>query len=176
MIQYIVCASYFRMLGISAIILLFATASTTEARRNLITPVQKGDLPAGLAGCEEASRCVKVEVDLDAVGDAKIDIGGREFDLVTEAEGIDKEHGAITPVDVYQSPDGKNTAYAQVIVEDGHRSLHCIIRIGELATEFTLVVTNCGENCHYMLMPKQPGEEEAKHEALDRMAAERAAL
>ena len=47
-------------------------------------------------------RCVKVEVDLDAVGDAKIDIGGREFDLVTEAEGIDKEHGAITPVDVYQ--------------------------------------------------------------------------
>ena len=48
-------------------------------------------------------RCVKVEVDLDAVGDAKIDIGGREFDLVTEAEGIDKEHGAITPVDVYQA-------------------------------------------------------------------------
>ena len=43
-----------------------------------------------------------MEVDLDAVGDAKIDIGGREFDLVTEAEGIDKEHGAITPVDVYQ--------------------------------------------------------------------------
>ena len=54
----------------------------------------------------------------------------------------------------FQSPDGKNTAYAQVIVEDGHKSLHCIIRIGELATEFTLVVTNCGEDCHYMLMPK----------------------
>ena len=43
-----------------------------------------------------------MDVDLDAVGEAAIDIGGREFDLVTEAEPVDKEHGAITPVDVYQ--------------------------------------------------------------------------
>ena len=54
----------------------------------------------------------------------------------------------------FQSVDGKNTAYAQVIVEDGHKSLHCIIRIGELSQEFTLVVTNCGNDCHYMLMPQ----------------------
>ena len=45
-------------------------------------------------------------------------------------------------------------AYAQVVMEDGHKSLHCIIRIGEMAHPFTLVVTNCGENCHYMLMPE----------------------
>ena len=43
-----------------------------------------------------------MEVDLDAVGEAAIDIAGREFDLVTEAEPVDKEHGAITPVDVYR--------------------------------------------------------------------------
>ena len=47
-------------------------------------------------------RCVKVEVDLEAVGEAAIDIGGREFDLVTEAEPVDEAHAAITPVDVYR--------------------------------------------------------------------------
>ena len=45
---------------------------------------------------------MRVKVDVEAVGDDKIDIGGREFDLTTEAEPVDEEHGAITPVDVYQ--------------------------------------------------------------------------
>ena len=46
-------------------------------------------------------RCIKVKVDLDAVGEAAIDIAGKEFNLVTEAEPADEDHGAITPVYVY---------------------------------------------------------------------------
>ena len=41
-------------------------------------------------------------MNLDCVGEQKIDLGGRLFDLKTEAEPVDVEHGAITPVDVYQ--------------------------------------------------------------------------
>merc|ERR1712038_2074951 len=127
-----------RMLRTAAIAFLFA-AATTEARRTLLTPVQgpDGNLPENLPGCDIPSRCVRVKVDVEAVGDDKIDIGGREFDLTTEAEPVDEEHGAITPVDVYQSPDKKNMAYAQVVMEDWH----------------------------YMLMPEQPGENEARAEA-----------
>ena len=39
---------------------------------------------------------------LDCVGKQKIEMGGREFTLVTETEPADPEHNAITPVDVYR--------------------------------------------------------------------------
>ena len=41
-------------------------------------------------------------VNLDCVGHQHIDLGGRDFSLVNEAEPVDTEHGALTPVDVYQ--------------------------------------------------------------------------
>ena len=44
------------MFGISAVIFLFAAASTTEARHNLVTPVEGGVLPEGLPGCEQKER------------------------------------------------------------------------------------------------------------------------
>ena len=56
----------------------------------------------------------------------------------------------------FQTADGKDLAYAQIIEEDGHKSLHAIISIGEMGPDrkITLVVTNCGGDCHYMLMPQ----------------------
>ena len=41
-------------------------------------------------------------MNLDCVGHQHIDLGGRDFSLVSEAEPVDTEHGALTPVDVYR--------------------------------------------------------------------------
>ena len=56
----------------------------------------------------------------------------------------------------FQTADGKDLAYAQIVEEDGHKSLHAIISIGEMGEDkkIALVITNCGEGCHYMLMPQ----------------------
>ena len=56
----------------------------------------------------------------------------------------------------FQTSDSIDVAYAQIVEEDGHQSLHAIISIGEMGPDrkITLVITNCGEDCHYMLMPQ----------------------
>ena len=56
----------------------------------------------------------------------------------------------------FQTSDGVDAAYVQIVEEDGHQSLHALVSIGELGPErkLTLVITSCGEDCHYMLMPE----------------------
>ena len=51
----------------------------------------------------------------------------------------------------------EDAAYVQIFEEDGHQSLRAGISLGEDDTRHhrpTLVIADCGRNCHYIFMPK----------------------